>query len=68
MIVRKSVSRSHLCKLDMEFAPRVRALALPLFGACDAMLARQHTFVCKELQDLLEIREWTWRSVSGGQK
>lgn len=68
MVVRNGVSRYYLCKLAMEFAPHVRALALPLFGVCDAMLARHHTSVCEELQDLPEIREWTWSSVSGRQK
>lgn len=43
---RNGVSCSHLCKLAMEFAPRIRALALPLFGACDAMLALAIISLC----------------------
>lgn len=60
MVVLNGVSRYHLCKLTMEFAPRVRALTPPLFQTCDEMLAKHHTYIREHLQDLPEIRDWTW--------
>lgn len=60
MVVLNGVSRYHLCKLAMEFAPRVRALTPPLFQACDEMLARHVAYSRASLQDLPEIRDWTW--------
>jgi xylulose-5-phosphate/fructose-6-phosphate phosphoketolase len=60
MVVLNGVSRYHLCKLTMEFAPRVHALTPPLFQECDTMLARHHDYVHEYLQDLPEVRNWTW--------
>lgn len=60
MVVRNGVSRYHLCKLAMEFAPRVHALTPLLFQECDAALARHFSYVREQLQDLPEVRDWTW--------
>ncbi|HET8840653.1 MAG TPA: phosphoketolase family protein, partial [Ktedonobacteraceae bacterium] len=60
MVVLNGVSRYHLCKLTMEFSPRVSALTPPLFQECDDMLARHRTYVREQLQDMPEIRDWTW--------
>jgi xylulose-5-phosphate/fructose-6-phosphate phosphoketolase len=60
MVVLNEVSRYHLCKLAMEFAPRVHALTPPLFQACDDLLAKHHNYVREQLQDLPEVRDWTW--------
>ena len=68
MVVLNGVSRYHLCKLAMEFAPRVRALTSPLFQACDEMLAKHAAYTRAELQDLPEIRAWTWTVEERGGK
>ncbi|HEX7737334.1 MAG TPA: phosphoketolase family protein [Ktedonobacteraceae bacterium] len=60
MVVRNGVSRYHLCKLTIEFAPRVQALTPSLLQECDAVLARHFAYVHEHFQDLPEIREWTW--------
>jgi xylulose-5-phosphate/fructose-6-phosphate phosphoketolase len=60
MVVLNGVSRYHLSKLAMEFAPRVHALTPPLFQACDELLATHHDYVREHLQDLPEVRDWTW--------
>lgn len=60
MVVRNGVSRYHLCKLTMRCSPRVRALTSPLFQACDEMLAKHHTYIREYLEDLPEVRDWTW--------
>ena len=60
MVVRNGVSRYHLCKLTMEFAPRVHALTPPLFQECDDSLAEHQVYIREHLQDLPEIQNWTW--------
>jgi xylulose-5-phosphate/fructose-6-phosphate phosphoketolase len=60
MVVLNGVSRYHLCKLTMEFAPRVQALTPPLFKQCDALLARHHDYVREHLEDMPEVRDWIW--------
>jgi xylulose-5-phosphate/fructose-6-phosphate phosphoketolase len=60
MVVRNGVSRYHLCKLAMEFAPRVHPLTPPLFEECDAILTRHDAAIREQLQDLPEVRDWVW--------
>jgi xylulose-5-phosphate/fructose-6-phosphate phosphoketolase len=60
MVVLNGVSRYDLCKLTMEFAPRVRALVPPLYQKCNDLLAQHHAYVREHLQDMPEIRDWTW--------
>jgi xylulose-5-phosphate/fructose-6-phosphate phosphoketolase len=60
MVVLNEVSRYHLCKLAMQRAPRVRALVPSLIQECDAMLAKHHVYVRSHLEDMPEVRDWTW--------
>ncbi len=60
MVVLNEVSRYHLCKLAMQRAPRVKALVQPLLEECDAMLAKHRTYVREHLEDMPEVRDWTW--------
>lgn len=60
MVVRNGVSRYHLAKLAMEFAPRIRALTPLLDQACDETLARHQIYVREHLQDLPEVQNWIW--------
>jgi xylulose-5-phosphate/fructose-6-phosphate phosphoketolase len=60
MVVLNGVSRYHLCKLAMEFAPRLHSLTPPLMKECDDILARHHSYVRANLQDMPEVREWVW--------
>jgi xylulose-5-phosphate/fructose-6-phosphate phosphoketolase len=60
MVVLNGVSRYHLCKLAMEFAPRVQALTPPLFQECDALLARHHDYIREYLEDMPDVRDWIW--------
>jgi xylulose-5-phosphate/fructose-6-phosphate phosphoketolase len=60
MVVLNEVSRYHLCKLAMQRAPRVRALVPSLIQECDAMLAKHRAYVRDHLEDMPEVRDWTW--------
>ncbi len=60
MVVRNGVSRYHLCKLAMEFAPRVHALTPPLVRECDEMLDKHRVYVRENFEDIPEIQNWVW--------
>lgn len=61
MVVLNKVSRYHLCMLALRFATRVQHLAPPLVHECDDMLARHHSYVRANLEDMPEVRDWTWK-------
>jgi xylulose-5-phosphate/fructose-6-phosphate phosphoketolase len=60
MVVLNEVSRYHLCILAMERAKRVRHLTPPLIQECNDMLARHHTYVRTNFEDMPEVRDWVW--------
>jgi xylulose-5-phosphate/fructose-6-phosphate phosphoketolase len=60
MVVLNDVSRYHLCILAMERAKRVRHLTPPLIQECNEMLARHHTYVRTNFEDMPEVRDWVW--------
>ncbi|QBD81575.1 phosphoketolase family protein [Ktedonosporobacter rubrisoli] len=60
MVVLNEVSRYHLAILAMQRAERVRELTPPLIQECNDMLARHHSYVRANLEDMPEVRDWTW--------
>ncbi len=60
MVVLNGVSRYHLCQLVMQRTQRVRALTGPLMQECEKMLAKHHDYVREHLDDMPEVRDWTW--------
>ncbi|HEY1351352.1 MAG TPA: phosphoketolase family protein [Ktedonobacteraceae bacterium] len=60
MVVLNEISRYHLCKLAMQRSPRVQALVPPLIEQCNAALAKHHIYVREHLEDMPEVRDWTW--------
>jgi xylulose-5-phosphate/fructose-6-phosphate phosphoketolase len=60
MVVRNGMSRYHLCVEAMRRARRVRGLTASLIQECEDILARHHTYVCTNLEDLPEVRDWVW--------
>jgi xylulose-5-phosphate/fructose-6-phosphate phosphoketolase len=60
MVVLNGVSRYHLCKVAMEFAPRIRHLTPPLIRECDEILARHQTYIREHFEDMPEVRDWVW--------
>jgi xylulose-5-phosphate/fructose-6-phosphate phosphoketolase len=60
MVVRNHVSRYHLC-LEALRRARVRPPGSEeLADHCRAMLARHELYIVEHLQDLPEVRDWTW--------
>jgi xylulose-5-phosphate/fructose-6-phosphate phosphoketolase len=60
MVVLNDMSRYHLARQAVQRARRVPAGAAQLERHCDEMLARHHAYVREHLEDLPEIRDWTW--------
>jgi xylulose-5-phosphate/fructose-6-phosphate phosphoketolase len=62
MVVRNGMSRYHLCMEALRRIPRLGDRALKLRGLCEVMLARQEAYSRAYLEDMPEIRDWTWTS------
>ena len=57
MVVLNGMSRYHLCKGG---ARRTVPGAAALVRLCDTQLARHHDYVREHLDDMPEVRDWTW--------
>ncbi|MGN6664704.1 MAG: phosphoketolase family protein [Solirubrobacterales bacterium] len=62
MVVLNETSRYHLAMEALRRARRVPAGAAALEEHCEAMLARHHDYVREHLEDMSEVRDWTWES------
>jgi xylulose-5-phosphate/fructose-6-phosphate phosphoketolase len=62
MVVMNDMSRYHLCLEALRRAGRSVAGATALADHCRAMLERHHTYVREHLEDMPEVRDWTWTS------
>jgi xylulose-5-phosphate/fructose-6-phosphate phosphoketolase len=62
MVVMNRMSRYHLAIEALRRARRVPAGAAALEEHCEAMLARHHDYVREHLEDMPEVRDWTWES------
>jgi xylulose-5-phosphate/fructose-6-phosphate phosphoketolase len=60
MVVLNNVSRYHLCRQAIRRARRRPEGADALVRHCDEMLARHRTWVDEHLEDMPEVRDWTW--------
>lgn len=61
MVVLNGMSRYHLCIEVLRRATRLRELAPPLIAECNNMLAKHHAYVREHLEDMPEVRDWTWQ-------
>jgi xylulose-5-phosphate/fructose-6-phosphate phosphoketolase len=60
MVVMNRMSRYHLAIEALRRSRRVPAGASALEQHCEAMLARHHEYVREHLEDMPEVRDWTW--------
>lgn len=60
MVVRNGTSRYHLCLLALRYAARTLPNAQELIHKWNAMLARHTAYVHEHLEDMPEVRDWTW--------
>ncbi|HXS34287.1 MAG TPA: phosphoketolase family protein [Solirubrobacterales bacterium] len=60
MVVMNRMSRYHLALEALRRARRAPAGAAELEAHCEAMLGRHHAYVREHLEDMPEVRDWTW--------
>ncbi len=60
MVVLNQMSRFHLATEVLRRARRSPAGATDLAELCHDQLERHHAYVRQHLEDLPEIRDWTW--------
>ena len=60
MVVLNEVSRYHLVMLALKYVERVKNLAPPLIQECQDMLAKHHSYVRTNFEDMPEVRDWKW--------
>ncbi len=60
MVVKNGMSRYHLCMEAIRRAPRMAGRAAELTERCTAMLRRHEAHIREHLEDLPEVRDWTW--------
>jgi len=60
MVVLNRMSRYHLALEALRRARRAPAGAAELEEHCRAMLARHEPYVREHLEDMPEVRDWTW--------
>jgi len=60
MVVLNKMSRYHLVLQALRRSRRVPEKGTELAEHCQAMLDRHHAYVREHLQDMPEVRDWTW--------
>ncbi len=60
MVVLNRMSRYHLAGEALRRSRRLPAGAAELSTHCDDMLERHHAYVRQHLEDMPEVRNWTW--------
>jgi xylulose-5-phosphate/fructose-6-phosphate phosphoketolase len=60
MVVMNRMSRYHLALEALRRARRAPAGAAELEAHCEEMLDRHHAYVREHLEDMPEVRDWTW--------
>jgi xylulose-5-phosphate/fructose-6-phosphate phosphoketolase len=63
MLVLNGMSRYHLVLEALARSSRTPAGAEQLREHCEQMLERHRDYVCEHLEDMPEIRDWTWSAV-----
>jgi xylulose-5-phosphate/fructose-6-phosphate phosphoketolase len=60
MVVLNGMSRYHLAIEAMKRASRLQNLVPPLIAECNDILTKHSTYVRQHLEDMPEVRNWTW--------
>ena len=60
MVVKNGMSRYHICLDALQYAQHLGGQTQALADHCKAMLERHETYIREHLEDLPEVRDWTW--------
>ena len=64
MVVLNKISRYHLAIEALKRARRKPKNAQALIDECEATLARHDKYIEEHLDDMPEVRDWTWTPAS----
>jgi xylulose-5-phosphate/fructose-6-phosphate phosphoketolase len=65
MVVANEVSRYHLAMQALRRVPRLRSQSAPVIEQCEVKLAEHRLYIQEHLEDMPEIRDWTWSAPQG---
>jgi xylulose-5-phosphate/fructose-6-phosphate phosphoketolase len=60
MVVMNRMSRYHLAQEALRRARRAPSGGAELEARCEGMLDRHRSYVREHLEDMPEVRDWTW--------
>jgi len=60
MVVMNQMSRYHLAMEAVKRVPRMQLQADGFKAFCEAKLLEHHTYICENLDDMPEIKNWRW--------
>jgi xylulose-5-phosphate/fructose-6-phosphate phosphoketolase len=60
MVVVNQLSRYHLAMEALRRVPKFESQALHLIEYFESKLAEHHLYIQEYLEDMPEIRDWTW--------
>jgi len=60
MVVANRISRYHLAMDAIRFVPRLRSQSAHLVDRFEKKLMEHHLYIREHLEDMPEIRDWTW--------
>jgi xylulose-5-phosphate/fructose-6-phosphate phosphoketolase len=63
MVVLNGMSRYHLCIEALRRVPQLYDRAETLMDTCNNMITKAVTYSREHLEDMPEIRDWTWTNV-----
>jgi xylulose-5-phosphate/fructose-6-phosphate phosphoketolase len=65
MVMLNGMSRYHLCIEALRRVPRIRDQATTLMDTCNSLIAKAVAYSREHLEDMPEIRDWTWTDENG---
>jgi len=60
MVVMNQMSRYHLAMEAVKRVPRMQLQADVFIAHCEKKLQEHHTYICENLDDMPEIKNWKW--------
>jgi xylulose-5-phosphate/fructose-6-phosphate phosphoketolase len=61
MVVMNQMSRYHLAMEAVKRVPRMQLQADVFIACCEAKLQEHHSYICENLDDMPEIKNWKWQ-------
>ncbi len=63
MVVKNGMSRYHICLDALQYTQHRAGPDHPLALHCKTMLERHESYIREHLEDIPEVRDWTWTAL-----